>query len=78
MWEYIAAGVPVAAMNADACAEFITSEGVGIAVDDAEDLAWRWAEHADCRRNIIKKRMSWCMDNHIDKLKELYQEVISG
>ena len=78
MFEYIAAGVPVVSMNADACADFVKSEGVGIAVDDAEDLAWRWPEHRQCRNNIIKRRMDWCMDDHIYELINLYQEVSCG
>lgn len=76
LFEYLAAQVPVVVMHADACAEFVEREGVGIAVGSPEELRDRWAEHRTCRAEVIKKRRKWAMESHIHKLEELYAEVL--
>jgi len=76
MFEYLASGVPIVAINAADCADFITEHGIGIVVNDIEELAWRWSEHRKCRENVIKKRQQWAMDEHIHKLVELYEKII--
>ena len=76
LFEYLACGVPVVAMNADDCAELILREGIGIVVKDPDELAWRWAEHRECRANVIKKRRKFAMDAHIHKLEELYRSLV--
>lgn len=78
LFEYIAAGVPIVAINAKECEDFVTEHGIGIAVESVEDLAWRWREHRRCRDNLIKKRMEWCMEAHVNELVNLYQEVSCG
>jgi len=78
LFEYLAAGVPVVAINADECARFIVKHGVGIAVDSLEELGERWGEHTEIRKVIIKKRMAWCMEENIHLLEELYKEVLRG
>lgn len=78
LFEYIAAGVPVVALNADYCADFIVREGLGIKVDSLEELCERWMEHTDIRKNVIRKRMGLCMENNIHMLEALYGEVLNG
>lgn len=78
LWEYLACGLPVVAMHASECAEFVQREGVGIVVSEPEELVWRWAEHRQCRANVLKKRGQWAMDEHIPRLEALYEEVLSG
>jgi hypothetical protein len=72
MFEYIAAGVPVVAMNAPACAEFLESNGLGIGVETLDELAERWKEHRDIRKNLLKTRLKWSMESHIQELEGLY------
>lgn len=72
MFEYIAACVPVVAINAPACKEFLEDEGIGIGVSSLEELAQRWGEHREIRKNLIKKRLQFSMDAHIGELEELY------
>lgn len=76
LFEYMAAGVPVVAMNAADCAEFVESEGVGISVKGPEELGERWREHRECRKRLIKCRQSWSMNANIHKLEEFYQQFI--
>ena len=76
LFEYIAAGVPIAAINADECARFVSKTGVGIVVGSIEELAGRWSEHRDCRERLIKSRGKWSMDANIDKLEDFYRGII--
>lgn len=76
LFEYAAAGVPTVAMNADACAEFLHSTGMGISVSGPEELASRWSEHREVRKQVIKQRQQWSMDAHIPKLVNFYKEVL--
>jgi SAM-dependent methyltransferase len=54
LFEYMATGVPVVAMNAADCARFVKDTGVGIAVDGPEELGSRWREHRDCRKTLFQ------------------------
>jgi glycosyltransferase involved in cell wall biosynthesis len=78
LFEYIAASVPVVAMNAADCAEFIKEHGVGIVVDSIQELSERWSEHTEVRKSLIRGRQQFVMENHIGHLEELYEEAISG
>ena len=76
MFEYIAANVPVCVINAKECGEFITKEGLGIEVETLEELKLRWDEHTEIRKNIIKKRQRYSMENHINQLLDLYKRLL--
>jgi hypothetical protein len=72
MFEYISACLPVVALNAHECGRFLTEEGLGIEVQSVEELCERWSEHTEIRKNVIRNRQKWVMENHIHKLEELY------
>ena len=76
MFEYIAANVPVCVINAKECGKLIRKHGLGIEVESLEELKERWDEHTDIRRNMMKKRQMFCMDNHIHEMLGLYEEVM--
>jgi glycosyltransferase involved in cell wall biosynthesis len=76
LFEYIAASVPVVVMNASDCRDFVLEHGVGIAVDSLQELADRWSEHTEVRKNLIKVRQRFAMENFIGNLEDLYAEVI--
>lgn len=78
LFEYMAGSLPVVAMNADECARLIEEFKVGIVVQSVEELAERWGEHRECRKNVIKHRMQFTMDSHIHKVEELYKQVIDA
>jgi glycosyltransferase involved in cell wall biosynthesis len=75
LFEYMATGVPVVAMNAADCSKFVKDTGVGIAVEGPEELGERWKEHRDCRGRVFKERQAWSMNAHIHKLEQFYKEV---
>jgi hypothetical protein len=75
LFEYLAAGLPVVAMNASWCAGFLEKTGMGISVEGPEELAARWSEHRVCRANVMKKRKDWAMESHIHKLEEFYRAL---
>lgn len=75
LFEYMAAGVPIVAMNADHCAELIEQEGLGIVVSSPADLAARWSEHRTIRANLIKRRKAFTMNSHIHKLEDFYRSL---
>jgi glycosyltransferase involved in cell wall biosynthesis len=75
LFEYIAACVPIVAINAKTCAEFIEEYGIGIKVESLDELASRWSEHRKCRENLIKVRKQFVMEKHIHKLEELYEKL---
>lgn len=75
LFEYVAAGVPVVAINAKESEDFVEREGIGISVKSIEELASRWSEHTNIRKNLLKKRAKYSMDNNIHQLEELYRNV---
>ena len=75
LFDYLAASVPVCVINAKECAELVEAYGVGIVVGSIQELAERWGEHRECRKNVIKFRQEFAMENHIDKLEGLYDVV---
>jgi len=78
LFEYIAAGVPVVAINAAECSRFIEEHGVGITVGSLEELASRWSEHTEIRKRLIGCRQKFTMENRIQELEQLYREVLNG
>jgi hypothetical protein len=76
LFDYIAAGVPPVVIQAWESERFVDQTGLGIAVASIDDLAKRWSDHEDCRRRLLKDRQKWTMDAHIDRLLNLYREVL--
>ncbi len=76
LFEYIAASVPVVAINASYCSEFLQEHGVGITVNSLEELCERWSEHKEVRKRLIKKRRDFTMDNHIYQVENLYNVIL--
>ena len=76
LFEYMAAGIPIIAMNAKLAGEFVEEHGFGIAVKTVDEIVERWGEHRECRKNLALKRFDWAMEQHIDKVKELYETLI--
>lgn len=75
LFEYVAACVPVVAMNAKECEEYVQEKGIGIAVKSLDELKQRWGEHREIRKNLIKTRITLSMEENIEPLKLLYDLV---
>lgn len=76
LFDYMAAGTPIVAMNAKGCEDFVTEHGVGIAVKSLAELGERWSEHRECRKTLLKKRQQFSMDAHIHLLEDLYKGLV--
>jgi len=76
LFDCIASGVPVVAVNAKESADLVKRFGVGISVESIDELAERWPEHRECRKNIWKNRQSLSMDENIVTLEKLYRDLI--
>jgi glycosyltransferase involved in cell wall biosynthesis len=77
LFEYIAAGVPVVALNAGECSKFLEQSGCGITVKSLEELGQRWKEHETIRRHLLTTRQQWTMERHIHGLEALYDDVLA-
>ena len=76
LFEYFGGCLPVVCMNADEAWNYIKDIGVGIKVDSVDELAHRWAEHRECRQNVVKYRSEFVMERHIGKLEDLYRKLV--
>jgi hypothetical protein len=76
LFEYMGGCVPVVAMNADESAKLLLEHGLGIAVENVDELAQRWREHRACRPNVVKKRFEFAMERYTPKLEALYKELL--
>lgn len=76
LFEYMAGCVPIVCWNADHSWEFIKDTGMGIRIDSLDELKQRWREHEECRKNLIKRRMDFCLENYMDRVETLYKEVL--
>jgi hypothetical protein len=76
LFEYMAGGIPVIAMNAKEVGKFVQKHGVGISVSSVEELMDRWEERYSCRKNVFLKRNQFTMEQNIHILEKLYLGVI--
>jgi len=75
LFDYIAAGVPIVAINAKECGKFVREHGIGIEVKSLEELFDRWEEHTEIRKVLLKKRLQFSMDKNLQPLKDLYNKL---
>ena len=76
LFEYVAAGVPVVALNAKECGEYVVEKGIGISVNSLQELTERWKEHTEIRKNLLKTRRGLNMEENIGSLKSLYEQLL--
>jgi len=75
LFEYMAGGIPIIALNCGETSEFVEKHGVGIAVKSVDEIKERWDERAECQRNVFLKRFDFTMEKHIHILEELYEKL---
>ncbi len=76
LFEYLAAGLPVIAMNADWCEDFVVKHGVGISVKSVKEIKNRWDERKECQRNVFIKRRQFTMEKNLEGLENLYKRIL--
>lgn len=76
LFEYMAGGIPIIALNCKEVGRFVEKHGVGISVSNVSQIKERWDEREGCQRNVMLKRYEFTMEKHIYKLEELYRCVL--
>jgi len=76
LFEYMAAGIPIVAMNASEVSKFIKKYKVGITVKSIEELMERWDEREECQSNVLKIRHKFTMENNIGPLAALLRDLL--
>ena len=76
LFEYMAAGIPIVAINAKWCEKFVKKYKVGIVVKSAEELRERWDERKECQEKVLLNRRNFTMEKHIKAVEKLYEQVI--
>jgi glycosyltransferase involved in cell wall biosynthesis len=78
LFEYLAGSTPVVSMHAEECSKFIEEHGVGITVSSVEELADRWSEHHELRKQVVAKRHQFTMERYIKKVEDFYNQLRTG
>lgn len=78
LFEYMAAGIPVLALNAGESAKFIKEHGVGIVLDSMEQIGEVYAYHWKYRKVVAEKRGQFTMETQTGKILDLYAKVLSA
>jgi glycosyltransferase involved in cell wall biosynthesis len=79
VFEYLGCGLPVLALRHKALARLLERHGVGVVLDDLDDLG---AQLADIdlpalRRRVAEARLEFTVESRIDDVADLYEEVAS-
>lgn len=76
LFECIAAGTPVIGFHAKELCNFIEKHKIGIVVDDWKDIPDVYDQHEKYRRNLLFLQQQFVMERHIQKLIDLYKELV--
>lgn len=76
LFEYMAGGIPVIAMNCSEVGKFVEKHKVGIIVKSVKEIKDRYDERQECQKNVFAKRFEFTMEKHIHILEELYGKLI--
>jgi len=77
LFEYMAGGIPVIALNAKEVGKFVEEHGVGISVKTVQEIKDRWDERDACQKNVMLKRNQFTMEGHCYKIIDLYKRVLN-
>lgn len=76
LFDYMAGGIPIIAMNAKETGRFVERHKIGISVKSIQEIKDRWDEREECQKNVFLKRHDWAMEKHIGRLERLFTEVL--
>jgi len=77
LFEYLAGGIPVIALNAEEVGKFVEENGFGISVKSVDEIKSRWDERQELQKNVFNHRLDYTMEKHIHVLEEFYK-IIKG
>ena len=78
LFDYLAAGLPVIALNAKTVGRFVEKHKIGISVKSIQEIKDRWDEREECQRNVMLKRNNFTMEKHIEPVIKFYKGVLQG
>ncbi len=78
LFEYMAGGIPVIALNAKETGQFVEKHKVGISVKSVQEIKKRWDERGECQRNVFLKRHLFTMQANIGTLETFLKGVAAG
>ena len=74
LFEYIAAGIPIVSYLTDEVSKFIDKYGIGIKISSPDQ---ELPDALPYRKNVQNIRNDFWMEDHINKLEEVYRQLIS-
>jgi len=78
LWDFLAAGVPVIVHGASECAKIVRKYGVGVVVNNLNDIKQIYGQHRKYRKKLEKIREQFLMETQADKLLNFYDRVINN
>jgi len=75
LFEYIAAGIPVMAMNVPEAEAFVEAHQVGVSVKSVSDIKNAYGYHEKFRKNVAKIRAEITMEQQVPDILNLYLEA---
>lgn len=76
LFEYLAAGIPIVALNAKECSKFLKKHKVGITVKSLEELKERWDERKELQKRVLKIRNQFTMEKNIKPVEDLCKTLL--
>ena len=78
LFDYMASGIPIMVMNMKKTSEFVEREGVGVTIREFSDIQKYYDLWEEKQKNVLKVRDKWAMENHIDKVINVFKEAVKG
>jgi len=76
LFEYIAAGIPVLVYNAEEAGRYVTEHGIGIVLEDLDEIQAVYDRHIALRETVNERREQLVMETQVDKIIKLYERAM--
>jgi len=76
VFDYMAGGIPIIALNAKEAGKFVEKHGIGISVKSLDEIEKRWNERQECQKNVFLKRHNFTMEKHIHVVEDLMRSLL--
>ena len=72
LFEYMTAGIPIIVINAEEAGKFVEEHGVGVYIEDIEDIHKVYPDHEKYRMTVLAKRHLFTMEKQMPDILSLY------
>jgi hypothetical protein len=73
LFEYMAAGIPAIVMNAEEAGKFVEEHGVGVYIEDIDEIQKIYPEHEKYKMTVLAKRHMFTMEKQMPDILSLYE-----